>query len=222
MFDLNQAERKALRGALCLVGLGLIGRTALGPGVGDMAWELRSEAPPSRSELVADVREALSEEERAQTPLAPDERIDPNRAPLFELRRLPGVGPGIAAEIVRERERRDFADLADFQRVGGIGEVTARRLAPHLAFGSSPSSGATSRDPSESHDCATGEQVDLNRATSAELEALPGIGPALAARVVDRRRAVGVFENLAALGDVRGIGPRLLVQLVDRVCVGTS
>jgi competence protein ComEA len=52
--------------------------------------------------------------------------------------------------------------------------------------------------------------VDINRATIAELETLPRIGPAIAARIVAEREANGPFASLAALeGRVRGIGPAL-------------
>lgn len=49
--------------------------------------------------------------------------------------------------------------------------------------------------------------LDLDRATAAELDALPGIGPALAARIVGHRDSMGAFGSLDALCEVRGIGP---------------
>jgi competence protein ComEA len=58
-----------------------------------------------------------------------------------------------------------------------------------------------------------GVLVDLDLATAAQLEALPRIGPALAARVVAARDSGGPFGSLEALGRVRGIGPAMLRQL---------
>jgi competence protein ComEA len=55
--------------------------------------------------------------------------------------------------------------------------------------------------------------IDLNHATAAELETLPGIGPALAQAIVDYRSAHGAFQSVDDLGDVRGIGPAKLEQL---------
>ena len=56
-------------------------------------------------------------------------------------------------------------------------------------------------------------RIDLNTATAAELEVLPGIGPALAARIVEHRRVNGRFTSVDQLDDVKGIGPRTLEKL---------
>ncbi|MDR7465060.1 MAG: helix-hairpin-helix domain-containing protein [Armatimonadota bacterium] len=55
--------------------------------------------------------------------------------------------------------------------------------------------------------------LDPNTASAAELEALPGIGPVLARRIVEHRRAHGRFERLEDLLEVEGIGPRMLERL---------
>ncbi|MQA34119.1 helix-hairpin-helix domain-containing protein [Modestobacter roseus] len=64
-----------------------------------------------------------------------------------------------------------------------------------------------------------GGLVDLNRATVAELDALPGIGPVLAQRIVDHRDTSGPFTSVEQLDDVSGIGPAVYADLVDRVTV---
>lgn len=61
--------------------------------------------------------------------------------------------------------------------------------------------------------------VDLNRATAAELEQLPGIGPSLAAAIVTWRTNHGGFKRVDDLLDVPGIGPAKLASLADRVTV---
>jgi competence protein ComEA len=59
--------------------------------------------------------------------------------------------------------------------------------------------------------------VDVDVADSAALEALPGIGPTLAARIVAERGAGGAFGSLAGLEQVRGIGPALARRLAPHV-----
>jgi competence protein ComEA len=55
--------------------------------------------------------------------------------------------------------------------------------------------------------------VSLNSATIEELDALPGIGPALAQQIVTYRETKGAFTSIDQLGDVPGIGPSKLEQL---------
>jgi competence protein ComEA len=64
-----------------------------------------------------------------------------------------------------------------------------------------------------------GGVLDLNTATVADLDALPGIGPVLAQRIVDHRTAHGPFTSVDQLDDVSGIGPAIFADLVDRVRV---
>jgi competence protein ComEA len=58
-----------------------------------------------------------------------------------------------------------------------------------------------------------GTPVDLNRATSTDLEALPGVGPATAAAILEHRSRIGAFTSVEQLIEVRGIGPAKLEQL---------
>jgi len=66
-------------------------------------------------------------------------------------------------------------------------------------------------------DTAPLPRLDLNRAEARELDALPGIGPVLAGRIVEHRRLHGPFHSIDELRAVRGVGPRLLEKLRPRV-----
>jgi competence protein ComEA len=66
---------------------------------------------------------------------------------------------------------------------------------------------------------ATGGLVDLNTAGVAELDALPGIGPVLAQRIVDHRGRQGPFRSVEELDDVPGIGPTTAAELAELVTV---
>lgn len=61
--------------------------------------------------------------------------------------------------------------------------------------------------------------VNLNAAGVAELETLPGIGPALAQRIVDYRNQSGPFASIEALKEVEGIGAVTFDRLKDHVAV---
>ncbi|MCU1606768.1 MAG: Competence protein ComEA-like protein with helix-hairpin-helix repeat region [Modestobacter sp.] len=66
---------------------------------------------------------------------------------------------------------------------------------------------------------APGGLLDLNSATVADLDALPGIGPVLAQRIVDHRTVQGRFTSIEQLDDVSGIGPAIYADLAQRVRV---
>lgn len=55
--------------------------------------------------------------------------------------------------------------------------------------------------------------LDLNTATAEELEALPGIGPTLAGRIVEWRQAHGAFRSAEDVMSVRGIGEATYAQI---------
>jgi competence protein ComEA len=61
--------------------------------------------------------------------------------------------------------------------------------------------------------------VDLNSATLETLDALPGIGPVLAQRILDWRTAHGRFSSVDELGEVSGIGEATLADLRPVVTV---
>ena len=59
--------------------------------------------------------------------------------------------------------------------------------------------------------------IDLNRATAAELESLPGVGPVLAGRIVAYRDLHGPFATVEDLMDVGGIGEAKLAAMRDSI-----
>lgn len=61
-------------------------------------------------------------------------------------------------------------------------------------------------------------RVDINTASAAELESLPGVGPAKAQAIVAHRE-VAPFKSTDELVDVKGIGEKLYAQLKDRVTI---
>jgi competence protein ComEA len=59
----------------------------------------------------------------------------------------------------------------------------------------------------------TAAKVNLNRASADELQILPGVGPVLAQRMVDWRKAHGRYRTVDDLQGVKGIGKKRLEQL---------
>lgn len=62
-------------------------------------------------------------------------------------------------------------------------------------------------------------RVNINTAGPAELETLPGVGPATAQNIIDHRQANGPFSNIEEIMDVSGIGPAKFEQMKELIVV---
>ena len=180
---------------------------------------------------------AVEEEDRRTRPLSDGERIDPNTADVVELDRLPGVGPATAAAIIQAREGgAGFHRVDDLLAVRGIGPATLERMRPWLDLGSAgrpvqargvtrSSTAPAARPVGAGAGAPVGrppgpsDVVDVNRADLETLQRLPGIGPALARRIVEAR-SVRPFASVEELQRVRGIGPATVERLRSMAVVG--
>ena len=61
--------------------------------------------------------------------------------------------------------------------------------------------------------------VNINTASEKELDSLPGIGPAMAKRIVEYRESNGSFQSVADLKKIKGIGEAKFNKLQDKICI---
>ena len=66
---------------------------------------------------------------------------------------------------------------------------------------------------------SAGGLIDLNTADATALDSLPGVGPVIAQRILDWRTEHGRFTSVDELGEVTGIGDKLMAQIGPRVTV---
>lgn len=64
------------------------------------------------------------------------------------------------------------------------------------------------------------ECININSAGSEELQAIKGIGPKMAQRILDMRKKVRVFNRVEDLMQVNGIGPKTFAKIKSMICVG--
>jgi len=124
-------------------------------------------------------------------------RLPPGSRVADALRSAGGGAPGaVLAQLNLARVLTDGEQLL----VPGPGDSVApvAPVAPSAAPGSVPGASAP---------------VDLNVATQEGLDALPGVGPVLAGRIIAWRTAHGRFTSVDELGEVPGIGPKALERL---------
>ncbi|HEY7189499.1 MAG TPA: helix-hairpin-helix domain-containing protein [Vicinamibacterales bacterium] len=79
-----------------------------------------------------------------------------------------------------------------------------------------------SRKTTASADTSAATPVNLNTASASQLEGLPGIGKAMAERIVEYRQKNGSFKKAEDLMNVRGIGEKNFLKLKALVTVGAT
>ena len=163
--------------------------------------------------------------ERQARPLGPGEQIDVDRASAQELARLPKVGPRLAKVILANREAQGpFGGLDGLDRVAGIGPGLLKLIAPHVVFSgaSGRADGRAAGPVLQPSDCLAlppsrprcpAAPLNLNTASLTELDALPGLGPARAAAILQYREQHGAFASLEDLTRVPGLGPAAVARL---------
>ncbi|MEQ3553191.1 helix-hairpin-helix domain-containing protein [Pseudonocardia nematodicida] len=226
-------------GALALVTVVLLGAIAAGVGV----WSNRPTTQPVAGlpAVTAAPGEASAEPGTDGAPADPEAAAPVTAGPLV----VSVVGKVAQPGLVRVPDGSRVADALDAaggalpdvdlsvlnlaRRLGdgeqiAIGVPPAPDAAPVLpapggepASGAEPGTGDGVSGPAPGG--AAGGKVDLNAATAEDLQALPGIGPVTAKKILDWRTANGRFERLEQLREIEGIGEKRFSQLREAVTV---
>jgi competence protein ComEA len=152
----------------------------------------------------------------AVTPVAV--RAAPRAAPVVVV--VDVVGAVLRPGLYRMREGQRIADAV--ARAGGTSrkaDLEQINLAAPIADGEQivvPRRGSPGTAPAGAGAGSTGP-VHLSTATVEQLDALPGVGPVTAQKIVDYRQAHGAFHSVDELDAIPGIGPARLDQLRDLV-----
>lgn len=124
-----------------------------------------------------------------------------------------------AVELARPLASADLhalnlaAPLQDGQRV-----LVPKVRLPHPEAGEAGNSGDGAFTPADTFASAD-LRIDINTAGRSELEKLPGIGPAMAERIIKHREQHGPFMSVDDLMNVSGIGEKRMEEIRDMVTV---
>lgn len=127
-------------------------------------------------------------------------------------------GPTNQADLVVVNLAAPLVDAAQvfIPRMGSTPRVTLPR--PHAGINLPIAGGSGGAGAGGSATSAAGI-VDINSATLADLDALPGVGPSTAQAIIDYRVTNGPYASVDDLLNVRGIGPSKLAAMRARVRV---
>lgn len=136
---------------------------------------------------------------------------------LYELREGDRVGDAIqSAGNLTSKADASSVNLARIAQDGEHIHVLAEGESPNAAADSGSSAAGSS---SSSSSGSVGECVNLNYASETELQALDGVGPTLAARIVEFRDKNGFFQSVEEVDAVSGIGSALVQRIAAGACV---
>lgn len=156
--------------------------------------------------------------------------VDINAATEAELEAVKGVGPATAKKIIANRPYKSLEELSK----AGLSAKKIGSLKPYLTAGAAPAAAkeqkpaakeAKKAEPAvakgkekKTPEPAAQGPVDLNTADQKALEALPGIGPGLAKKIMEARP----FKSVDDLGKVKGISKAKMEALKGKVTVAPA
>lgn len=144
-------------------------------------------------------------------------KLDLNTATVEQLMTLPRVGKGTAEKIIKYRdEQGGFKTVDDLVNVPRMGKKTVDNLRAFITVGgasAAPSTPAVKKAPAG----GTSGKINLNTATTEELQQLPWVGPGAAAKIIEYRTLHGKYTSVQDLLKIKGFSQTALDAIKNLV-----
>ena len=137
-----------------------------------------------------------------------------------ELQQIPRIGPSRAQTIIEYREQIGFTCLNDIKRIKGIGYATFEIIKPYLIeFGEE---NISTENKADTIALTALDKININLANIEELTKLPGIGPAKAKKIIQKREEINGFKSIEQIIEVKGIGKKSFEKLKNSITIGEN
>jgi competence protein ComEA len=155
-------------------------------------------------------------------------QFDPNTAAIGELTSL-GIPLKVAGTLIRYRNSGGrFRRPEDIGKVYGMDSTLAETLIPYINIVQPERAWEKVPDPLSvdvplrKSSTEARLQIDINNSDSAEVDALPGIGPVLSSRIIKYRELLGGFVTVGQLKEVYGISDSLFRVISGMISIDSS
>jgi competence protein ComEA len=162
---------------------------------------------------------AAAKPQATPAPVAAAAPVDLNTADQKALESLPGIGPALAKKIM---EGRPFKSVDDLSRIKGMTKAKIDAIKDKVMVAAAkpltPAPAPAAAKPQATPAPAAAAPVDLNTADQKALESLPGIGPALAKKIMEGRP----FKSVDDLSRIKGMTKAKIDAIKDKVTVAAA
>jgi competence protein ComEA len=155
--------------------------------------------------------------------------IDINNGSLADLTNLNGIGEKKAQLIIDSRNSQGpYKSISDLERVKGFGAKSIEKFKDQICpIGDGPVTNQAAPAPAHiannapspnAAPAATGNCIDINTGSLADLSRLKGIGEKKAQLIIDSRNSQGPYKSISELERVKGFGAKSIEKFRDQIC----
>lgn len=166
--------------------------------------------------------ETRPQESETLSSSAPVGKIDLNKATREEIKKITGLSAELCDAIILFREEgMFFKGKDDLLKIDGFSTEIVNRIEPVVYFSQQTPIQTKSKEETITQTDSRKDDglININTASSSELQKLPRVGPKTAEKIISYRESHGPFKNPEQITNVQGIGPKTYEKMKNMIKV---